>query len=296
MSVPRIPAAALFAPLTIQSVTRRNRIAVSPMCQYSSVDGFASDWRLVHLGSRAVGGAGLVIAEATAVEARGRITPSDLGIWKDEHIPHPAPGTAAGSLPKPGRMANRRAEPAAFPAVGRHSARTQREEIAGIVEAFAVAAKRALEAGFRVVELHGAHGYLLHEFLSPLSNARTDQYGGSFGNRTRLILEVAGAVRSVWPAELPLFTRLSCTDWTEGGWTEDDSVEIARRLPFAERIRREAGIATGAVGLITDPREAESIVAKEQADIVLLAREMLRHPYWSTSASRRLHTLASLGI
>ena len=336
----------LFAPLKIREVTFRNRIAVSPMCEYSSDDGFANDWHLVHLGSRAVGGAALVVAEATAVEARGRITPGDLGIWKDEHIENLARIAAFvkqhGAVPAiqiahAGRKGScqvpwnggepiletaggwRTVAPSPVPfretdPVPRELAKT---DIRSIVGAFAAAARRALAAGFEMVEIHSAHGYLLHEFLSPLSNLRTDEYGGSFENRIRLLLEVAEAVRAVWPERFPLFVRISATDWKEGGWTIDDSVMAAARLrakgvdlidcssgglaldakipagpayqvPFAERIRREAGILTGAVGLITEPLQADEIIRIGQADMVLLAREFLRDPYWPLHASRVL--------
>src|SRR5579884_1456776 len=328
----------LFSALTIRSVTLRNRIAVSPMCQYSSEDGFASDWHLVHLGSRAIGGAGLVIAEATAVEPIGRISPGDLGIWKDEHIPPLARvaaflkqhGAAAGiQIAHAGRKASTRIpwdggtaiapdqggwqtiapSAAAFHDGDPVPKEMTRDDIAGVVEAFAAAARRALAAGFNVVEIHGAHGYLIHEFLSPLSNQRTDDYGGAFENRIRFALEVAGAVRRSWPDELPLFMRISATDWMQGGWDIDQSVELARRLkaigvdlvdcssggatpsavipvspgyqaPFADRIRREAGILTGAVGMITEPTQADALVRNGHADLVLLARELLRSPYW----------------
>ena len=336
----------LFAPLKIREVTFRNRIAVSPMCEYSSDDGFANDWHLVHLGSRAVGGAGLVIAEATAVEDRGRITPGDLGIWKDEHIENLSRIAAFvrqhGAVPAiqiahAGRKASchvpwNGGEPISENAGGwRTVAPSQvpfretdpapielkRDDIRSIVAAFAAAAGRALAAGFEVVEIHSAHGYLLHEFLSPLSNLRTDEYGGPLENRLRLLLEVAEAVRAVWPDRLPLFVRISATDWKDGGWTIDDSVMAAARLrtkgvdlidcssgglavdakvpstpayqvPFAERIRREADILTGAVGLITEPLQADEIIKRGQADMVLLAREFLRDPYWPLHAARVL--------
>jgi 2,4-dienoyl-CoA reductase-like NADH-dependent reductase (Old Yellow Enzyme family) len=336
----------LFAPLTIRGVGFRNRIAVSPMCQYSAEDGFASDWHLVHLGSRAVGGAGAVIAEASAVEARGRISPVDLGIWKDEHIEGlariarfvkeqgavpgiqlahagrkastQAPWTGDGAIPAeaggwqtvaPSAIPFRPADPV--------PAELSVAEIRVIVGAFAQAARRAREAGFEVVEIHSAHGYLLHQFLSPLSNHRTDEYGGSFDARTRMVREVAGAVRAAWPDTLPLFLRISATDWMEGGWNLDESVELGKRLRecgvdlvdcssggaspearipaapgyqvgFAERIRREAGILTGAVGLITEPEQADNIIRGGQADLVLLAREFLRSPYWPLHAARKL--------
>ena len=336
----------LFTPLTVRGVTFRNRIAVSPMCQYSSVDGLATDWHLVHLGSRAVGGAGLVMTEAAAVEARGRISPADAGIWKDEHIDPLAritrflreQGAVAGiQLAHAGRKASTRRpwegdgtipeSAGGWPTVAPSPVPFQPEDpapvelshagIHSIVEAFVAAARRALRAGFQVVEIHGAHGYLIHEFLSPLSNRRTDEYGGSFENRIRFALEVAEAVRGAWPLDLPLFLRISATDWVEGGWTPDESVELARRVrplgvdlidcssggsaahakvplapgyqvPFAERIRREAGILTGAVGLITTPRQADEIIRSGKADLVLLGREFLRHPYFPLDAAGTL--------
>ncbi len=316
------------------------------MCMYSSVDGFANDWHLVHLGSRAVGGAGLVMMEATAVEARGRISPADQGIWKDEHVAFLTRiaqflrehGAAAGiQLAHAGRKASTRppfeggtfipaseggwtpVAPSAIPFRPEDPAphELSKSEIAATVAAFVEAAKRALRAGFQVAEIHGAHGYLIHEFLSPLCNQRSDEYGGSFENRIRLALEVTQAVRAVWPADLPLFLRISATDWAEGGWDVADSVELARRVrdlgvdlvdcssggavahqkiplssgyqvPFAERIRKEAGIPTGAVGLITTPAQADEIVRSEKADLVLLAREMLRDPYFPLHAAKEL--------
>jgi 2,4-dienoyl-CoA reductase-like NADH-dependent reductase (Old Yellow Enzyme family) len=334
----------LFEPLTLRGVTLRNRIAVSPMCEYSSIDGFANDWHLVHLGSRAVGGAGLVFTEATAVESSGRISPHDLGIYRDEHIERLADVTgfilAQGAIPgiqlaHAGRKASTAAPwdggralepaqggwrpifaPSALP-FSDDSATPQAlsgAEIRALVTSFVVAAERAVDAGFRVVEIHAAHGYLAHEFLSPLSNARTDEYGGSFENRTRFVREVASGVRAVLPETTPLFVRISATDWVDGGWNIDESVALAKELrklgvdlidassgglspaqrivlgpgyqvPFAERIRAEAGIATGAVGMITEPQQAEAILRDGQADIVSLAREMLRDPYWPLRAS-----------
>jgi len=337
----------LHAPFQIRSVSFRNRIGVSPMCMYSSVDGFATDWHLVHLGSRAVGGAGVIIAEATAVTPAGRISPQDLGIWSDDHIPglrrctrfieeHGA--VAAIQLAHAGRKASAAApwderevlspeeggwlpvwapSAIAFDAASPVPEALSLAQIHEVTAAFAAAAKRSLEAGFRVVEIHAAHGYLLHEFLSPLSNARTDEYGGSFENRTRLVKEVVAATREVWPEELPLFVRISATDWVEGGWDVDQSIELARQLkllgvdlvdcssggvvptasipvgpsyqvPFAERIRREAGIATAAVGLIREAAAANEIIASGQADLVLLARQMLREPYWALNAAKEL--------
>lgn len=337
----------LFDPLTIRGLTFANRVFVSPMCEYSSEDGFANDWHLVHLGSRAVGGAGLVLTEAAAVTAEGRISPQDLGIWKDDHIAflsriagfiHEQGSVAGMQLAHAGRKASTyrpwsgngaiAANDGGWPDVMAPSALPFADHypmpreltpagIAAVTGAFVAAAARALRAGFRVIELHAAHGYLLHEFLSPLSNQRPDQYGGSFENRIRLVREVVTAVRAVWPETLPLFVRISATDWVEGGWDIEQSVELARQLkllgadfidcssggnaahatipvgpgyqaPFAERIRRDAGILTGAVGLITEPSQAEQIVAGGQADAVLLARELLRDPYFPLRAAREL--------
>ena len=336
----------LFTPLTIRGVTIRNRIAVSPMCEYSSHDGFAHDWHLVHLGSRAVGGAGLVITEATAVEPRGRITLADLGIWKDEHIDKLAQIAAfikeQGAVPgiqiaHAGRKASCRVpwesgapipvEDGGWQTVApsvvpfRDSdplpAELDAAQIRLIIEAFSAATRRALAAGFELIEIHAAHGYLLHEFYSPLSNWRADEYGGSFENRVRLTLEIAESVRGILPGHLPLFVRISSVDWKEGGWTLDDSVKLAEGLrsrgvdlidcssgglvhdakviigpayqvPFAERIRREVNILTGAVGLITDPHQADKIVRSGRADMVLLARQMLRDPYWPLHAAHEL--------
>jgi 2,4-dienoyl-CoA reductase-like NADH-dependent reductase (Old Yellow Enzyme family) len=338
---------ALFSPFPLRSVTLRNRIVVSPMCQYSSTDGMATDWHLVHLGSRAVGGAALVIAEATAVSPEGRISPHDLGIWSDAHVEPlvritrfiEEQGAVAGiQLAHAGRKASVDApwrgghaldvseggwRPIYGPTAQPFSAKyptpvaLSREEIQRIVGDFRAAAQRSLDAGFHVVELHGAHGYLLHEFLSPLSNKRTDEYGGSFDNRVRFVLETVDAVRSVWPERLPLLIRLSATDWVPGGWDIEQSIELARLLgprgvdlvdcstggnvhgaaiplapgyqvEFAERIRRDAGIATGAVGLITRPDHAEEIVRTGKADVVVLARELLRDPYWPLRAAKVL--------
>jgi 2,4-dienoyl-CoA reductase-like NADH-dependent reductase (Old Yellow Enzyme family) len=336
----------LFTPLTIRDVTLRNRIAVSPMCQYSSSDGFANDWHLVHLGSRAVGGAGLVFMEATAVEARGRISPQDQGIWKDEHIEFltrittflKEQGAAAGiQLAHAGRKASTRAPwegggyvtedqggwlpvaPSALPFHPEDPAphELSKDEIRCVVDAFAAATRRSLRAGFDVVEIHAAHGYLAHEFLSPLSNQRADEYGGSFANRARFTMEVIEAVRDAWPRELPLFLRISATDWAPGGWTVEDSVALAKlaqgmgvdlidcssggltlqqkielgpayQTPFAERIRREAGVMTGAVGMITTAEQCQQIIASGRADLVLLAREFLRDPYFAGHASKAL--------
>ena len=318
------------------------------MCQYFSDDGFANDWHLVHLGSRAQGGAGLVSTEATAVLPEGRISPADLGIWKDEHIPnlrriaefiHTQGSRAGTQLAHAGRKGSTASpfEPrpttvapseGGWPPVAPSAvafapdyplpAALDPSGIKAVVEGFRHAARRALEAGFDFVEIHAAHGYLLHEFLSPLSNIRTDAYGGSFDNRIRIVLETVDAVRAVWPERLPLFVRISATDWAEGGWNPDESVELAKRLrehgvdlvdassgglvpnakipaapgfqvQFAARIRRETGIATAAVGLITEPAQANAIVSEGEADFVFLARAMLRDPYWP------LHAAATLG-
>ncbi len=336
----------LFSPLTLRSLFLRNRIAVSPMCQYSSVDGFATDWHLVHLGARAVGGAALVLTEAAAVEARGRISPADLGIWDDRHV-DPLARVAAfvaaqGAVPgiqlaHAGRKASTAPpwegggpvapEAGGWPVVGPSPLpfgpgspvpeALDAAGIAAVVAAFAAAARRALAAGFQVVEVHAAHGYLLHSFLSPLSNHRDDAYGGDLAGRARLLLEVVEAVRAVWPDELPLFVRISATDWAKGGWDNDQSVALARLLaplgvdlldcssgglvpgvsipaaagyqvPFAERIRRETGLATGAVGLITEPAQADAIIRDGRADLVLLARQLLREPSWPLSAAHEL--------
>ena len=341
----------LFSPLQLRSVTFPNRIGVSPMCQYSAQDGFANDWHMVHLGGRAQGGAGLVMLEASAVVPEGRITPADLGIYKDEHIEGLAriarfihgQGVRAGiQLAHAGRKASMsapwtterllRPEEGGWQPVGPSAVAFASHyavpraltiaEIDTIVEAFARAARRAEAAGFDFVEIHGAHGYLLNEFLSPLANQRTDEYGGSFANWTRLFLRVVDAVRGAWPERLPLFVRLSVTDWLEGGWTADESVELAKLLrargvdlvdassgglsplakipvgpgyqaPFAERIRNEAGIATAAVGMITEPEQANALVAEGKTDIVLLARAMLRDPYWALHAAVKLGEGAS---
>jgi len=344
----------LFTPLTIRGLTLRNRIGVSPMCQYSCEDGFATDWHLVHLGSRAIGGAALVFTEATAVAARARISPADLGIWKDEHIAPLARiaaflkehGSAPGiQLAHAGRKASTRRpwegggqipvseggwqpdapSPVPFRMEDPPPRELSREEICAVADAFRAAAQRALEAGFQVVEIHGAHGYLLHEFLSPLSNFRKDDYGGSFENQIRIVREVAAAVRTVWPENLPLFLRISCSDWVEGGWTIEESVELARcvkllgvdlidcssggslptlsiplapgyQAPFAERIRREAGILTAAVGLITTAQQADTIVRAGSSDLVLLAREFLRDPYFGLHAAQALGAPVDVAI
>ncbi len=337
----------LFSPLKIRSVTLPNRIAVSPMCEYSSEDGFASDWHLVHLGSRAVGGAGLVMTEAAAVEAEGRITYADLGIWKREHVGPlrritefvKSQGAMPGiQLAHAGRKASTEApwdggapiapgvrngwqvqapSAKAFTEGGPAPHAMTLTDIQRVVKAFAAAARLALDAGFEVIEIHGAHGYLIHQFLSPLSNTRTDEFGGSFDNRARVALEVVKAVRAEIGPDVPLFLRISATDWVEGGWAIEDSVELARRaavlgvdlvdvssggsalsakipvgpgfqVPFAARIRGEAGVMTGAVGMITEPAQAEEIVATGKADVILMAREFLRDPYFGIHAAEKL--------
>jgi 2,4-dienoyl-CoA reductase-like NADH-dependent reductase (Old Yellow Enzyme family) len=321
------------------------------MCQYSADEGFANDWHMVHLGSRAQGGAGLVMIEASAVLPEGRISSVDLGIWKDDHIPmlkriaafvHSQGARAGIQLAHAGRKGSMHAPfggerlltgeegawtPVAPSAIAFSSKYAlphalEQSEIDQILDAFARAAHRALTAGFDLVEIHAAHGYLLHEFLSPLANQRTDSYGGTFENRTRLLQEVVDAVRSEWPDHLPLFVRISATDWAEGGWRIDDSVELARALrerdvdlvdvssggmvpyaqvpvapgyqvPFAARIKSEAGIPTAAVGMITEPAQANAIIEQGEADLVLLAREMLRDPYWPLHAAAALSEPAS---
>lgn len=337
----------LFAPFAVKSVTLRNRIGVSPMCMYSSEDGLANDWHLVHLGARAAGGAGLVIAEATAVSPAGRITPGDAGIWSDRHVEPLArinrfikgQGAVAGvQLAHAGRKASaarpweggahlaqssggwQTVAPSAVAfggALDKVPTELSVDAIARVQAEFVAAAHRSLAAGYEWLELHSAHGYLAHQFLSPLSNRRTDLYGGDFNNRIRFLVETTQAVRRVWPERLPLTVRLSCTDWVEGGWTIEESVELSRRLKtegvdlidcssggtalaakipvgpgyqvaFAERIRRESGIATAAVGMITEARQADDIIRAGQADVVLLAREFLRDPNWPLRAASEL--------
>ena len=336
----------LLDPFTLRGVTMRNRIGVSPMCQYSSEDGKATDWHLVHLGSRAVGGAGLIISEATAVEPRGRISPADAGLWSDEQIEPQARINrfliAHGAVPAiqlahAGRKActARPWEGGEFlskaqggweivgpsPIPFNENAPPPHEltlaQISEIQNAFVAATARAVQAGFQMLEIHGAHGYLIHSFHSPLSNARRDEYGGTFENRIRFTLETARLVRPKWPDGKPLAVRLSCTDWFEGGWTLEESIELAKKLkaegvdlidcssgggtpkarvpagasfqvPLAEAVRRQAGIPTAAVGLITDPMQADEIIRNGRADLVLLAREMLRNPYWPVQAARAL--------
>jgi 2,4-dienoyl-CoA reductase-like NADH-dependent reductase (Old Yellow Enzyme family) len=336
----------LFSPFRIREIELKNRIVVSPMCEYSAKNGHPQTWHLVHLGSRTIGGAALVFTEATAVEERGRISSADTGIYEDAHVESWRPiaefirshgavpgvqlahaGRKASTAPpwtggKPVSVQDGGWEPVGPSALAFDAAYTvPRElsaaEIAGIVGAFRKAAERALAAGFEVVEIHAAHGYLLHQFLSPLSNTRTDEYGGTFENRIRATLKVARAVREVWPQRLPLFVRVSATDWKEGGWDLEQTIELARQLKplgvdlidvssgglapgvkiplgpgyqtgFAEAIRKEAGIATGAVGMISEPTQAETILATEQADLVFLARELLRDPYWPRRAAKVL--------
>lgn len=342
---------ALFQPFRLRGVTLRNRIGVSPMCQYSASDGFANDWHLVHLASRAVGGAGLVLTEATAVEARGRISPEDLGIWDDAQIDAlariaqcvQARGAVAGvQLAHAGRKASTGRPweggkplsdaqggwepigPSAIPfnTGYRVPAAMSLDEIARVRSAFRDAARRCVHAGFRWLELHAAHGYLLHSFLSPLSNQRGDGYGGSFDGRVRFLIEVARDVRAVWPEQWPLAVRLSCTDWIDGGWTPEETVQLARRLqpegvdlidcssggssaqaqvpvqpgyqvPFARAVR-QAGVPSAAVGLITEPARAETIIAEGEADLVLLGRAFLRDPYWALHAARALGVPAAI--
>jgi 2,4-dienoyl-CoA reductase-like NADH-dependent reductase (Old Yellow Enzyme family) len=340
--------AKLFQPLSIRSIELKNRIVVSPMCQYSSVDGFANDWHLVHLGTRAVGGAGLIFSEATAVSPEGRITAHDLGIYKDEHIEFlkritdfikgqnafagiqlaHAGRKASHHRPWDGNAALKENEgawtteaPSAVPYKEGEPVphELSKEEIKRVIEDFKKATLRAKEAGFDIIELHAAHGYLLHEFLSPLSNQRKDEYGGSFENRIRFLLELTEAVREIWNDELPLFVRISATDWVDGGWNIEESIELSKILktkgvdvidcssggnspgqkitlgpmyqtPFAERIKNEAGIMTGAVGLITTTEHAESIISNQQADLIFLARQVLREPYFA------LHAAHDLGV
>lgn len=336
----------LFSPLKIKEVELKNRITVSPMCMYSSEEGFANNWHLVHLGTRAVGGAGLIFTEATAVSPEGRITPQDLGIWKDDHVAglknvvdfiHSQGAIAGIQLAHAGRKASTAkpwdggalvpeehggwepVAPSAIPFLVNNPLpqELKTEGVEKVKSDFKKAAKRALEAGFKVVEIHAAHGYLLHEFLSPLSNNRKDSYGGIFENRSRLLLETVEAVKEEWPDSLPLFVRISATDWKEGGWNPEESVELAKilrtkgvdlidcssgglvpdaKIPvatgyqtqFAERVRNEADIMTGAVGLITTAEEAEEIIVTEQADLIFLAREMLRNPYFPQEAAKTL--------
>jgi 2,4-dienoyl-CoA reductase-like NADH-dependent reductase (Old Yellow Enzyme family) len=337
----------LFSPLKIREIEFRNRIFVSPMCQYSSDDGKPTDWHLVHLGSRAVGGASLVMVEATAVSPEGRISPSDSGMWSDDHALAfkriasflKGQGAVPGiQLAHAGRKASTDApwrggrplsakeggwqpmapSPIPFDEVSPKPREVTHADIEEVVSQFVAAAHRSMQAGFEVLEIHMAHGYLLHEFLSPLSNQRTDQYGGPIENRLRLPLRVAESLRQTWPANLPLFVRISCTDWVEGGWDLAQSIDFCRRLkalgvdlidcssgallphakipagpgfqvPFAAAIRQEAQIATGTVGFITHPAQAEQIIATGQADVILMAREFLRQPYWPLHAAKALN-------
>ncbi|MBS1625393.1 MAG: NADH:flavin oxidoreductase/NADH oxidase [Bacteroidetes bacterium] len=338
----------LFSPLQVRSLTLKNRLVVSPMCQYSAIDGFANDWHLTHLASFAVGGAAVVFTEATAVNPEGRISPQDLGIWSDAHITELKRITsfisAHGAIPAmqlahAGRKASTSApwlgdkpvlpadggwQPVAPSAVPFKNGNLvpvalTTTQIRQIVQDFQDAARRALEAGFRIIEIHGAHGYLITEFLSPFSNQRTDEYGGSFENRIRFLLEIIDSIRQVWPENLPLFLRISATEWKEGGWSEADSVALARvvgprgvdlidcssggnvpgvkipivpmyQTPLAAHVRKETSIMTGAVGLITTSAEAESIIAEGRADLVFMAREMLRDPHFPLRAAHELGT------
>jgi 2,4-dienoyl-CoA reductase-like NADH-dependent reductase (Old Yellow Enzyme family) len=337
----------LFQPLKIRSIELKNRIVVSPMCQYSSTDGFANDWHLVHLGTRAVGGASLVFSEATAVSPEGRITPHDLGIYKDEHIEFlrritdfiKHQNSVAGiQLAHAGRKASHHRPwdgnaplkenenawiteaPSPIPYKDGEPSphELSKDEIKKVIACFKQAAIRAKHAGFQVVEIHAAHGYLIHEFLSPISNHRTDDYGGSFENRIRFLIQVTDAIREVWSEALPLFVRISATDWIDGGWNIEESVELAKVLktravdlidcssggnspgqkiavgpmyqtPFAETIKKEAGIMTGAVGLITTTDQSENIIAAQQADLIFLARQLLREPYFPLHAAHDLN-------
>lgn len=336
----------LFSPLTIKGITLKNRIVVSPMCQYSSTDGFATDWHLVHLGSRAVGGASLIILEATGVSPEARISPQDLGIWKEAHIEKlkqitgflKEQGAVAGiQLAHAGRKASTKA-----PWLGRdkvspeeggwqtvapsavayspgypHPVELDEKGIQQVISDFSSATERAVRAGFEVIEIHASHGYLLHQFLSPLTNHRTDAYGGSFANRARLLLEVVDAVKKVLPEQLPLFVRIPGSDWADGGWNPDDAVALAKllkekevdvldvtsgglvsqqkitagpayQLPFASRVKKETGILTSTVGMITHAVQAESILVNGDADLIMMARELLRDPYFPLKAAHEL--------
>lgn len=335
----------LFSPLTIKNITLKNRIAMPPMCQYSSKDGLANNWHLTHYGTRAAGGTGLIILEASAVKPEGRITPADLGIWKDDHIEglsrvadfiNRHGSVAAIQLAHAGRKAScaipveggkqldlnnggwQTVAPSSIPFLGsdRLPVSLDKDGINNVISAFKAAAARALKAGFKVIEIHAAHGYLIQEFLSPVSNHRTDEYGGAFENRIRLLCEVIDAVKSVWPAENPLFVRISATEWTEGAWTIEESVKLASHLknmgvdlidcsssgnihdakipvgpgfqvPLSDAVRK-TGMMTGAVGLITSAVQAETILQEEKADLILLGRELLRNPYFPLSAAKEL--------
>lgn len=338
--------ALLFEPLEIGNVELKNRLVVSPMCEYSSEDGFANDWHLVHLGSRAVGGAGLIFTEAAAVSPEGRITPDDLGIWKDEHIDFlkrittfiDQQGAVPGiQLAHAGRKASHFSPWKGGKALGENDGawetsapsalafkegeplpkKMSKANIHQLIEDFTEATKRAMAAGFKVIEIHAAHGYLIDEFLSPLSNKRTDEYGGTFENRIRILIEIVAAIREVIKHETPLFVRISATDWVEGGWTGEDSVALANvlktksvdlidcssggvsseqkipveplyQVPFSEKIKKETGMLTGAVGLITNAEEAESILQNKQADLIIMARQFLREPYFALHAAKDL--------
>lgn len=339
--------ARLFSPLQIKGISLKNRLVVSPMCQYSSIDGFANDWHLVHLGSRAIGGAGLVISEATAISPEGRISPDDLGIYHDEHIEKlkqitqfiESQGAVPGiQLSHAGRKASTYAlwkgksqvpiadggwqtlAPSAIAFAENEIAPKEIDttDIQKILDDFMAAASRALLAGFKIIEIHAAHGYLVHQFLSPLSNTRSDEYGGSFENRIRILLQIVDVIKTVWPEELPLFVRISATDWVENGWDVDQSVKLAAillekgvdvidvssgglvsyakiqvgpsyQVPFSARIKKEAGIKTGSVGLITEAAQAEEILENEEADLIFMAREFLRDPYFPLRAAAELH-------
>jgi 2,4-dienoyl-CoA reductase-like NADH-dependent reductase (Old Yellow Enzyme family) len=336
----------LFAPLNIKDITFRNRIAISPMCQYSAENGFATDWHLVHYGSRAVGGAALIIQEATGVSPEGRISSGDLGIYKEEHIEklrqitsfiHQHGAVAGIQLAHAGRKAGCAkpwdggkqlkeneggwttvsASALAFNPEDNSPVALDTDGINKVITDFKIAAQRSLQAGYKLIEIHAAHGYLLHQFLSPLSNHRTDNYGGSFENRIRLLLEIVKAVQTEWPENLPLFVRISATDWAEGGWNVDEAVQLSSilkqngadlidcssgglvpyqkitlgpgyQVSFAEKIKKETGILTGAVGLITETQQAEEILEKEQADLIIIARASLRDPYFAFNAAKIL--------
>jgi len=339
--------AKLFEPLQIKSVTLKNRIAVSPMCEYSSEDGFSNDWHLVHLGSRAIGGAGLIIMEATAVSPEGRITLGDMGIWNDEHITnlkrittfiHQHDAVAGIQLAHAGRKASNHVpweggkelaiadggwNVLSASAIPFHEGADlpialTTDGIKKVIADFKAAAQRALAGGFRIIEIHAAHGYLINQFLSPFSNQRTDNYGGSFENRVRLLVEVVDAIKTVWPDNLPLFVRISATEWKEGGWDIQQSVQLSKLLkglgvdlidcssggnignvkiplvagyqvPLSAQVKKEANVLTSAVGLITTAQQAESILQNEQADVIFLAREFLRNPYFPLHAARSLN-------
>lgn len=336
----------LFSPLTIKTVTLKNRIAVSPMCQYSAENGFANDWHKIHLGSRAVGGAALVMTEATAITPEGRISPQDLGIWSDDHITAlhdivkfiESENAVAGiQLAHAGRKASttrpweprqqiskeeggwQTLAPSAIPFSkdDKPPKELSHDEIQQTIQAFAQAAQRSFKAGFKIIELHAAHGYLIHEFLSPLSNTRKDHYGGSFENRVRLVLEITQAIKKVWPEELPFFVRISATDWVEGGWSFEESLKLCKllkdlgvdlidvssggtsthaqipigpgyQIPFAQQIKNTIQVATAGVGMITNAAQADQIIRTQQADMVFIAREMLRNPYWPLLAAHEL--------